>query len=114
MNDGPLAYFITWTCYGTHLPGDERGWTKWNMGDQLPELELQDWCQSQMKEAPVVLDQRQREIVNAVVRAHCEIRGWDLHAVNCRSNHCHVVVTGLPHEMWALNQECMFHSKERK
>ena len=21
---------------------------------------------------------------------------------------------GLPHEMWALNQECMFHSKERK
>ena len=24
------------------------------------------------------------------------------------------VKCGLPHEMWALNQECMFHSKERK
>ena len=23
----------------------------------------------------------------------CNIRGWELHAVNCRSNHAHVVVT---------------------
>jgi hypothetical protein len=23
----------------------------------------------------------------------CKIRGWELHAVNCRSNHAHVVVT---------------------
>ena len=22
----PLAYFLTWTTYGTWLPGDERGW----------------------------------------------------------------------------------------
>ena len=24
----PLAYFITWTTYGTWLPGDERGWNR--------------------------------------------------------------------------------------
>ena len=23
--DEPMAYFITWTTYGTWLPGDERG-----------------------------------------------------------------------------------------
>ena len=23
--DEPIAYFITWTTYGTWLPGDERG-----------------------------------------------------------------------------------------
>jgi hypothetical protein len=23
--DEPLAYFLTWTTYGTWLPGDERG-----------------------------------------------------------------------------------------
>jgi REP element-mobilizing transposase RayT len=63
------------------------------MGDQLPELELEEWCQSQMKEAAVILERRQREIVNAVVRDHCGIRGWNLLAVDCRSNHCHVVVT---------------------
>jgi hypothetical protein len=22
----PIAYFLTWTTYGTWLPGDERGW----------------------------------------------------------------------------------------
>jgi hypothetical protein len=25
MNE-PLAYYLTWTTYGTWLPGDERGW----------------------------------------------------------------------------------------
>jgi hypothetical protein len=24
--DEPLAYFLTWTAYGSWLPGDERGW----------------------------------------------------------------------------------------
>ena len=41
----------------------------------------------------VLLDDRQREIVNEVIREHCDIRSWHLHALNCRSNHCHLVVT---------------------
>jgi hypothetical protein len=24
--DEPLAYFLTWTTYGSWLPGDQRGW----------------------------------------------------------------------------------------
>jgi hypothetical protein len=28
----PLAYFLTWTTYGTWLPGDERGWCKRTKG----------------------------------------------------------------------------------
>jgi hypothetical protein len=24
----PLAYFISWTTYGSWLPGDERGWVE--------------------------------------------------------------------------------------
>ena len=27
-NDEPLAYFITWTVYGTWLQGDVRGWRR--------------------------------------------------------------------------------------
>jgi REP element-mobilizing transposase RayT len=46
-----------------------------------------------MVEAPVLLDSQQRETVNQAVRDHCKKRNWHLHAVNCRSNHCHVVVT---------------------
>ena len=93
MDDQPLGYFITWTCYGTWLPGDERGWTKWRKGDQVAQPLLMDWCKDQMTEESILLNTTQRDIVNAVVKDHCMKRGWTLHEVNCRSNHCHVVVT---------------------
>jgi hypothetical protein len=31
-SDDPIAYFITWTVYGTHLQGDERGWRRRRKG----------------------------------------------------------------------------------
>jgi len=93
MNETPLAYFLTWTCYGTWLPGDDRGWTKWHKEIMIPQPRLADWCRGQMAETPIFLDQAQREIVEATIGEHCAIRGWHLHAVNCRSNHCHCVVT---------------------
>ncbi|QDS96143.1 hypothetical protein FF011L_49510 [Roseimaritima multifibrata] len=93
MNKDLLAYFITWTCYGTFLPGDSRGWTKWHKGEMIPRPQLEDWCRDQLSESIVWLDDLQRNAVNSVVCKHCKIRGWMLHEVNCRSNHCHVVVT---------------------
>lgn len=93
MNDEVLAYFITWTCYGTFLPGDGRGWTKWHKGEQLPQPFLEDWCRERMSETAVVLDHAQREIVERAIRDHCKFRQWKLHAANCRTNHCHAVVT---------------------
>ena len=39
------------------------------------------------------LTKTQREAVEAQVVETCGYRGWHLHAVNCRSNHIHVVVT---------------------
>ena len=98
MTDDPIAYFLTWTCYGTWLPGDERGWTKWRKGEQIPQRLLADWCREQMVEKPVLLDETQRAIVQETIARHCGIRGWHLHAVNCRSNHCHAVVTAASHD----------------
>ena len=93
MHDDPIAFFITWTCYGTWMPGDDRSWTKWHRGDQVPQPLLADWCRDQMSESAIVLDAEQRVIVEAAVREHCEKRHWTLHVVNCRTNHCHVVVS---------------------
>jgi hypothetical protein len=31
-----LAYFITWTTYGTWLHGDARGWIMSGVGRQIP------------------------------------------------------------------------------
>ena len=95
MQSDVLAYFITWTCYGTHLPGDSRGWMQWQNGDRTPQPLLAEWCCDQMLEAPIVLDPSQRATVEQAIRDHCKFRSWNLHAVNCRSNHCHVVVTAV-------------------
>lgn len=76
MHTDPLAYFITWTCSGTWLPGDERGWTKWKKGDHLPQPRLTEWCRDQMVEQPLYLDPQQRSIVEETIVKHCKIRGW--------------------------------------
>ena len=113
MNEDVLAFFMTWTCYGTNLPGDERGWTKWHKGDQVPQPLLEDWCRDRMTESAVLLDEPQREIVNQVARDHCEIRGWTLHAVNCRSNHCHVVVTAVDYDGEQVRDQLKSWAKRR-
>ena len=89
----PLAYFLTWTTYGTHLPGDERGWADRGHGIQTPNDAREEAARSLLAHDPVVLSNEEREIVDATIRAHCEVRSWALHAVNVRTNHVHVVVT---------------------
>ena len=93
-DDEPLAYFITWTTYGTWLPGDDRGWNRIGGADILdPNPLFQEMARNSMKETAFVLGQDDRdEIENTIIR-HCQIRQWKLHAVNVRSNHVHVVVT---------------------
>jgi REP element-mobilizing transposase RayT len=46
-----------------------------------------------MRDGCVELRQHDRGIVEAAVREHCVFRGWQLHAVNCRVTHVHVVVS---------------------
>ncbi len=89
----PSALFITWTTYGSWLPGDHRGWRKWKRGEQPAQPLLEDWCRDRMKEQPVLLTSTQRGAVESVIREHATIRAWKLHAVSVRSNHVHVVVT---------------------
>ena len=88
-----FTYFITWTTYGTWLPGDRRGWRKTNSGDQPPQLLLEQWSRNQMQQRPVLLNQIQRNKVETVCHEHAEIRGWFIHAISIRSNHVHIAVT---------------------
>ena len=87
------TYFITWTTYGTWLPGDSRGWRKTNEGDQPAQPWLEAWCRDRMSGSAVLLNEAQRGRVEAVCREHARIRGWTLLAVRSRSNHVHLVVT---------------------
>jgi REP element-mobilizing transposase RayT len=88
-----VAIFSTWTTYGTWLPGDQRGWFRSGRGLQEgPDAMRRLEAALLMTESAFTLDQEQRRIVEKTVADHCAIRKWFLHAVNCRSNHVHVVV----------------------
>ena len=95
--DIPLAVFFTFRCYGTWLHGDARGsvdrhnnaygssriernsnWQKHNEGELL--------------RPPVILDAARRRSVDKAIRGLCKTRGWELLAINVRTNHVHTVI----------------------
>ena len=95
MHPDPLALFLTWTTYGTWLPGDRRGWSRPGRR-HLPEHPLRERAaRRRMADEPCLLSHRQRRTVADTVLAHCEVRGWSLHAGVARSNHVHVVLSAL-------------------
>ena len=91
--DEPLAFFMTWTTYGTWLPGDERGWVSKPGSVNEPSTGLKAYAKNLMTEPEWILDAEQRQLVERTIADHCQIRNWHLHAVNCRTNHIHLVVT---------------------
>jgi REP element-mobilizing transposase RayT len=97
----PLAYFLTWTTYGTRLHGDPRG----TVGDgynapgtpyRPTNSALMEYERERLLHEPLTLTQEMRDAVEAVIREHCSIRTWKLRAVNIRTTHVHVVVTAPP------------------
>ena len=88
-----IAYFSTWTTYGTWLPGDQRLWYAAELGIRLPDTITEFEASLRMTEMALILDREQRGLVEKTIADHCRIRSWTLHAVNCRSNHVHVLVT---------------------
>ena len=90
----PLAYLITWTTYGTWLPGDRRGWVEAGKpGIQAADSARESVVLSELRFSPVQLDVSQRTVVSETNRKHCDIRDWTLHALNVLTNHVHLVVT---------------------
>ncbi len=88
-----LAYHIVWTTYGTWLPGDDRGWIEeGTRGVQPPDTEKEAGARERLAQPSVELSPAQRTIVEQTIKEHCRIRGWQLHALNVRSNHIHVVL----------------------
>ena len=94
----PLAYLLTFTCYGTWLHGDARGSVdkEHNLfGEEiLPkdvEKEKKDFVR--LKHAPTFLTLGQRQTVTEAIHEVCRHRCWILHEVNARSNHVHIAVS---------------------
>lgn len=96
--DIPLAYLITFRCYGTWLHGDERGSIdRFHNQYESPYISPNGrWRQHNaqtLKCAPVSLSETRRTSVEKAVRETCTLRDWLLRAINVRTNHVHVVVS---------------------
>ena len=92
-NDEPIAFFITWTVYGTFLQGDERGWRRRRKGQQLSQPKLAQWRRDRLKHSIQLLNDAQASVVEQEIERHCEKRNWKLWTKSARSNHVHAVVT---------------------
>ncbi len=93
----PLAYMITWRCYGTWLHGDPRGSvdsTHNIFGTPLlaPDPQRRRRDRSFVIGGAMTLTDERRASVNQTINAHCHIRHWEPLAVNVRTNHVHTVV----------------------
>lgn len=93
INDEPVAYFITWTVYGTFLQGDARWWRQRQAGERPPQPLLEQWHRDRLNHDVILLNDDHRRATESEVAYHCERRGWKLWVVNARTNHVHVVVT---------------------
>ena len=94
----PLAYFISFRAYGTWLHGDMRGSIdRFRNQYGSPYIQPNDrWYRhnkEQLKTIPLILGAPERRCVKTAIRETCEIRKWDLLALNVRTNHVHAVVT---------------------
>lgn len=93
----PLAYLITFTCYGTRLAGDQSGSVDREHNiprtDFLPSNPRRVWGnREQMQFAPYELGLPQAACVLMAIREVCAYRGWGLLATHVRSRHVHLVV----------------------
>lgn len=97
MYDDPLAYFITWTVYGSFLQGDARWWSHHRKKTTSPQPRLERWHRDRLKHEVLLLTVEQRLLVETEIRRLCDFRGWHLWVANPRFNHVHVVVTAAQH-----------------
>lgn len=93
----PLAYLLTWTTYGTWLHGDPRGSVDSDhctVGDAYAPASAGRMRSNaqRMKQGAYRLDAAARRIVRDAIVEHCAFRGWELVALQVRSNHVHLVV----------------------
>ena len=95
----PLAYLITFRCYGTWLHGDERGsidrrnYNRYGTPDMPANKKIFADEENELTSSTVSLNRAQREVVESAIREVCEHRQYLLYAVNVRTNHAHSVVS---------------------
>lgn len=97
----PIAYLITFRCYGTWLHGDKRGAMDrrehniYGTERMLPNPALKQTEFNQLKHPPFTLNAAQRKTTEDAIEEVCAHRRYLLRAVSVRTNHVHILVSGV-------------------
>jgi REP element-mobilizing transposase RayT len=97
MYSDPLAFFISFTTYGSWLHGKGAGSVDLDHNEYdtpvLPsDTRQEEEARATLTEPPYVLDQPRRAVVLKTIMEVCDHRGWRLLACHVRSTHVHMVV----------------------
>jgi REP element-mobilizing transposase RayT len=85
-----VGYMLTWTTYGSWLPGDERGYVK--DGEILPgDIKILKRNRKRQKQTTVKLDTKEKEIVKQVIIDESIRIKQKVEALVVYSNHVHLL-----------------------
>ena len=93
----PMAYSLTFSCYGSHLHGHTEGSIdRFHNIYKTPHL-APDWDRSKrmrkrLKAPPYLLGKARRRVVLQAIVESCRYRDWKLLAAHVRTTHVHVVM----------------------
>ena len=86
-----IGYMVTWTTYGSWLPGDERGYVE--DGVVLPaNQKILELSKEQQKSPVVILTEEEIKIVQKIILSEAERIDNEVLALTVRSNHVHIVI----------------------
>ncbi len=107
---GPAGYFITFHTYGTWLHGDIRGSIE-RHGQNIPGTPMIEpdssrvqFEMSRLKQPPVRFNLKQRQTIQSTMVEIINYNTWQLHAINVRVEHIHVVLTAQKSPEKIMNQ----------
>jgi REP element-mobilizing transposase RayT len=86
-----IGYMVTWTTYGSWLPGDERGYVE--DGVVLPaNQKILELSKEKQKSPVVILTEEEIKIVQKIILSEAERIDNEVLALTVRSNHVHIVI----------------------
>jgi REP element-mobilizing transposase RayT len=85
-----VGYMVTWTTYGTWLPGDKRGYVK--RAKVLPANPKINWSsRSLQKSTTLTLNSQQKTVIRKAILQEAERIGYKIEALAVCTNHIHLV-----------------------
>jgi REP element-mobilizing transposase RayT len=86
-----IGYMVTWTTYGSWLPGDERGYVR--CGETLDgDKEVLERSKGRQENDTVRLNKKEKEIVKDTIIKESEKIGQTVEGISVYSNHVHLLL----------------------